>query len=854
MPSCPVCGTDNPDRARFCLECGQRLTDRRPDAVESRRTVTVVFSDIVGSTALGESLDPETLRIVMSRYFSSMEAVLVRHGGTVEKFIGDAIMAVFGLRTIHEDDALRAVRAALEMRDSLAALNGELLAERNVTIAIRTGVQTGEVVAGDPSARQTLVTGDAVNTAARLEQAAGTDEILVGETTWRLIRDEVVVERVPAIPAKGKADPVPAVRLLSLRPSSGAKAPSPASLLVGRAAELARLQEVFDRVVTDRRAELVTVLGPAGVGKSRLVAELLAEAAGRATVLRGRCLPYGEGITYWPLREILHEAAGIRDEDPPAEGQRKLVDLVGSIPDGSLVASRLASAIGLSAEAARREEIFWAVRRTLEHLAADRPLLLVVEDIHWAETLFLELLEQLIELSREIPLLIVCPARTELLDRQPDWGRDRPRVTTVVLEGLPGDAAAELLDSLPGGAGIPPGLRARILASAEGNPLFVTEMVGMLVEDGLLGTEERPGPLAVDADAVKVPPTIQALMAARVDGLPSSERALAQRASVVGRVFEQDALVQLTPEPARPEVTASLLALIRRELVTPEPSELSVEDAYKFRHILLRDAAYEALRKTDRADLHERFADWLERAAGDRLMELEEIVGYHLRQAHRYRTELREGGSRTDEIGYRAADHLHAAAKRARDRGDSAAAVGMYAQAESLPSRDPAERASLLLDFGLALADIGRGTDSGQRAEQALELAEAAGDHRAAASARLLRLDTRLSDGALVRFDPAIAAELDLALRDAEASRDPGALAEAWASISARSWSEARHADCDERASHGARARAAGRRSSPDAGSRAQPARSHLRQCRRPPATSSMRHETSSSEPDRTHP
>ncbi len=260
-------------------------------------------------------------------------------------------------------------------------------------------------------------------------------------------------------------------------------------------------------------------------------------------------------------------------------------------------------------------------------------------------------------------------------------------------------------------------------------------------------------------------------------------------------MFEQDALVQLTPEPARPDVTASLLALIRRELVTPEPAELSVEDAYKFRHILLRDAAYEALRKTDRADLHERFADWLERAAGDRLMELEEIVGYHLGQAHRYRTELRERGSRTDQIGYRAADHLHAAAKRARDRGDSAAAVGMYAHAGALPSRDPAERAALLLDYGLALFDIGRGSEAGHRAEEALELADAAGDRRSASMARLLRLDARLADGSLARFDPAIASELDAALLDAEASRDPGALAETWTSVSARSWSEARHVD-----------------------------------------------------------
>ncbi len=793
MRVCPSCRTDNPARAKFCLECGRRLPDvtseasEPRDAHESRRVVTVLFSDIVGSTALGEALDPETLRVVMTRYFATMEAVLDRHGGTVEKFIGDAIMAVFGLRAIHEDDALRAVRAALEMRDSLAELNAELEATRQVTIATRTGVHTGEVVAGDPTARQTLVTGDAVNTAARLEQAAAAGEILVGDTTWRLVRDRISGESVAPIGAKGKAEPVPAIRILSLRLETD-RNESSADPLIGRGAELHTLQAALERVVADRRASLVNVVGPAGVGKSRLIEEFLAQASDRARILRGRCLPYGEGITYWPLREVLGMAAGIFDSDLPAEGVQKLVDLMGDAEDGSLVAARLASAIGLSPDPVRQEEVFWAVRRVLAALASRRPLIVVIEDIQWAEPTFLELVDQVVDHVEGVPLLILCPARPASADVTPGSGRSRSGAIIVLLDGLSDDAAAALLDSLPGGPSIPVGLRGRILASAQGNPLFVREMVGMLVEDGLLTSDEDTGASTIDADTVRIPPTIQALMAARIDGLPLDERSLAQRASVIGRTFDETAVVELTPPTGRSDVTRTLLALLRRELVAPERSDLTVADAYTFRHILIRDAAYEALRKTDRAELHARFADWLERAAGDRLMEFEEILGYHLREAYRYRVELREAGPLTEQLGSRAAGYLHAAARRARDRGDSAAAVRLYQGAETLPMRDLVELAALPLDHGLALLDVGRLAEARRVTDDALRLAVEVGDRRVAARSRLLRLDISRADGSLVSQDPAVDAELATALRDAEASGDPGALADAWGAKSGQSW------------------------------------------------------------------
>jgi class 3 adenylate cyclase/tetratricopeptide (TPR) repeat protein len=800
MPSCSGCGVENPEGARFCLGCGSPLASSRSRTRESRRVVTVLFSDVVGSTALGEILDPETLRGVMTRYFETMAAVIERHGGTVEKYIGDAIMAVFGLPVLHEDDALRAVRAAAEMREALAALNVALEADRGVAIATRTGLETGEVVAGEVSARQTLVTGDTVNTAARLEQAAGPGEILLGMPTWRLVGDSATAEPVPPIDAKGKAEPVAAVRLLAVDPGRTERPRQGAAPLVGRERELERLQAVFETVLQDRDPALVTVLGPAGVGKSRLVAEFIAGVADRATVLRGRCLSYGEGITYWPLREILLAAARIAEDDGPRAGRRKLDRLVHDARDGPLLSARLASAIGLSAEPAPQEELFWAARRTLEHLAAARPLVLVIEDIHWAEATFLELVEQLVDLARDVALLVVCPARPEVRDSVPEWGRGRRNATEIALGGLTEGATVGLIDLLPGGAAIPTDLRARILAAAEGNPLFLEEMVRMLVDDGVVTLAGGPAtgdPAAAAgvADSVRVPPTIGALLAARLDRLPDDERLTAQRASVVGRVFEQIAVMALTPPTAEIDVTASLLGLVRRELVAPELSELTADEAFKFRHILIRDAAYDALAKADRAELHERFADWLERAAGDRLMEYEEILAYHLEQAHRYRTELRERGDQTGRLAERAALHLGAAARRARDRGDSAAAAELYQRAEALPIADPQTQAELRLDHGLALWDLGRTADSLERADRALGLANELGDRRLAARARLLRLNAMVADGTYASSDAIVGLEREAILTDAEASGDPLALAVARQSVAEQAWIERRFGD-----------------------------------------------------------
>jgi class 3 adenylate cyclase len=634
-----VCGAINLAEARFCSTCGTQLTSRRIDEV--RKLVTVLFADVTGSTALGEQIDPEALRAIMARYFAMMKRVIERHGGTVEKFIGDAVMAVFGIPLVHEDDALRAVRAAAEIKTELAALNEELTSTRGVAIRFRTGVNTGEVVAGDPTSSANLVTGDTVNTAARLEQHAPPGEVLLGRLTYSLVRDAVQAEPVEPIAAKGKAEPVPAYRLIGVRPGAPGHTRRLDRPLVGRVRELATLRRAFDDAVADQSCHLFTLLGAAGIGKSRLVADFASSIDAEASILHGRCLPYGEGITYWPIGEIVRSAAGIDEADTAEAGHDKIRTLLAGEREADLLAARVAAAIGLSAEAAPKEELFWAIRRLLEHLARDRPTVVVVEDLHWAEPTLLDLLEHIADWSRDAALLLLCPARPEFLDVRSGWGGGKLNATTILLEPLPPDGTERLIAALPGGTALPRAVVERIQAGAEGNPLFVEEFIGMLIDNGVLheGTDgvwqARP-----DVVEVPIPASISALLAARLERLAPTERRVAQHASVVGRVFEAEAVSELADETLRPDVRASLLALVRKELVRPDRSEISAGEAFKFRHILIRDAAYDALPKAERADLHERLAAWLEQTAGDRLTELEEIVGYHLSEAHRYRTGL----------------------------------------------------------------------------------------------------------------------------------------------------------------------------------------------------------------------
>jgi predicted ATPase/class 3 adenylate cyclase len=701
---------------------------------ETRKVVTIVFADVTGSTALGERLDPEALRRVMSRYFDRMAAVIESHEGTVEKFIGDAVMAVFGIPRLHEDDALRAVRAAAEMDAALGELNAELERDHGVGLAARVGVNTGEVVAGDPTGGQRLVTGDAVNVAARLEQAAAPGEVLLGEPTYRLVKDAVDVEPVAPLELKGKSEPVPAYRLSGVRDTGLGHARRLDSPMVGRAKELDLLQRALERATSERTAHLFTLLGPAGVGKSRLVLEFLRGPAAGATVLRGRCLSYGEGITFYPVAEAVQGAAGVQRTDDVETARRKLASLLGGSPDRDRIRPLVGGLLSWD-EPGATEDSFWAVRKLFEHLARDRPLVVVFDDIHWAEPTFLDLVEHLADWIREAAVLLLCVARPELLDVRPGWGGGKLNATSILLEPLDGADASRLVDNLLGRAEVPDVARARILEAAEGNPLFVEEMLGMLIDDGLLHLDGGTWRAIDDLAHVTVPPTIQLLLAARIDRLDAEERAVMERGSIEGKIFHGGAVATLAPDAMRPAVPSRLLALARKELIRPDRAAFAGEDAFRFRHLLIRDAAYQAMPKEQRADLHERFAAWLERVAGERLPEYEEILAHHLEQAYRYRLELGPPDEQGRNLADRAAGRLTSSADRAQARGDFVAARVLLARAVEL--LEGGDRARALVDLALSETHVHDFPAAAAHARDALEEAERAGDRVAELRARI---------------------------------------------------------------------------------------------------------------------
>ena len=557
MSVCTSCGEENPERASFCLACASPLAEE-PES-ESLKTVTIVFCDMTGSTALGERLDAESLRRVMARYFEETSAALEAHGGTVEKFIGDAVMAVFGVPAIHEDDALRAVRAAAEMGDRIAALNGELQRRWQVSIGVRIGVNTGHVVAGDPSNAESFVVGDAVNVAARLEQTAGPQEILLGERTYRLTRNAIEAEPVDPLELKGKAEKVPAYRLLGL--TGGSKARRLDSSLIGREDELEVLEEAFAEAIELREITLRVVVGAAGTGKSRLADGLASRLAGRARVLHGRCPAYGEGITFWPLAEMLREAAAIAEFDSPPEVVAKLSAGLSREEDAEAIATRLAGILGAAPTSTHQEETFWAAARYLEALAKEQPLLVFFDDIHWAEAGLLDLIEFLEDRSSSAPILIVLLARPEIREaRRHLVGRGAIR-----LGPLNGDDAGALIAARLGGGELPADVLARLGEAAAGNPLFIEEMVQMLIDDGYLERGDEGWRLVRELTQDAIPPSIEALLGARLDRLRDRERDLAQRASIAGQEFARGALSQLAPASVRAELGVHLEAPSRSE-------------------------------------------------------------------------------------------------------------------------------------------------------------------------------------------------------------------------------------------------------------------------------------------------
>jgi predicted ATPase/DNA-binding SARP family transcriptional activator len=651
---------------------------------EVRKTVTIAAFGL-GHPA--GSLDPEALRPLQRKLATAVSQAVARHGGTVAGGEHDeSLVAVFGIPILHEDDALRAVRTALELRGH--------------ELPLRTGIETGQVVVAGGHAGGELLATEVVESAARLRDAADASEILLGEATRTLLGESVRVEPVDSGWHLGE--------LLPGAPPRGRRLDVP---LVGRDGELAQLRDLLARAVHARTVHIATVLGVAGVGKSRLARELASLVGEEAAVLTGRCLSYGEGITYWPLRELVQEAAGNVTRE-------SVLELLTGADDAVPVADHLAAALGLAGtDGTSEEEISWAVRRLLETLAQRRPLLIVLEDLHWAEPTLLDLVEYLAEWTRDTPVLLLCLARPELFEERAHWAGGTPNAASLLLEPLAPDQSEALIDQLLGGSPLSEAVRARIIEAAEGNPLFLEQLLSMVAEREELGRE------------LPIPPTIEALLAARLDRLGPGERAVLEGASIVGKEFWPEAVAELLPEPARPAASRHLTALVRKQLLQPL-SAVEGRELFRFGHVLIQQAAYRSVPKERRAELHERFAEWLIATNAGGIGELEELVGYHFEQASLRLAELGSAGPRAATLADRASDLLGAAGRRAAARGDDRAAANLLRRARALLSPGNPRLPALEVALAEALHSMGELKDAEALCLETMQVAVARGDRR----------------------------------------------------------------------------------------------------------------------------
>jgi class 3 adenylate cyclase/tetratricopeptide (TPR) repeat protein len=689
VPACTRCGSELPEGARFCSSCGTPV-EQLPEPGRERKIVTVMFADVVGSTTLGEKLDPESLKDVMGSFFGAMREEIEAEGGTIEKYIGDAIMAAFGAPQSHEDDPTRAVRAAYRMLVRLAGLNGELADSHGIELQIRVGINTGEVIAvTDPRPGDAIVTGDAVNAAARLEQQAEPGQVLVSVRTARAARIFRFRE-LGEVQLKGKEEAIEALELVASVPQPervvergvpGLHAP-----MVGRDDQVALLQGVYRRVTAEGIPHLVTIYGDPGVGKSRLTLEFvewadLQEPA--PLVLRGRCLPYGDGVTYWPLAEILKERAGVLDTDPAQGALEKIRTFAASFlaeglsPDPARAAAALAFTVGL--EDPRhdfatmpprqvRSELHAAWRSLFSGLAQQRPLIVVVEDIHWADPALLDLLEELAD--RVVgPAMILTPSRPELTQRRPGWGGGRRNYTGVFLEPLSREDAQRLVGFLLTVEELPDPVRDRILARAEGNPFFLEEIIRQLIDEKHIVRQGNRWRAAQAIGEVVIPDTVQGVLAARIDLLEPAEKRALQSAAVVGRVFWTGPVGKLLNGEAA-DLDELLGRLEERELVAARVgSTIGGEREYSFKHVLTRDVAYGTLPRTERAKAHAMVARWMESTAGERWGELAELLAYHYLEAYRAaRDDPQSVADETEALRVGAFASLATASREARRR------------------------------------------------------------------------------------------------------------------------------------------------------------------------------------------
>jgi predicted ATPase/class 3 adenylate cyclase len=680
MRVCPECGRENGDDARFCSACGTSL-EASQEQREERKVVSVLFADLVGFTSRAERLDPEDVRATLSPYYAQLRGELERHGGTVEKFIGDAVMAVFGAPVTHEDDPERAVRAGLAIRDAIVE-DGRL--------QVRVAVTTGEALVSlgaSPAEGEGMVAGDVVNTAARLQSAAPVNGLLVDEPTFRATRERIDYAEGDAVRAKGKSEPVPVWEAREARARIGVDVEQGGAPLVGRQRELDLLAGALARARAERSPQLVTLVGVPGIGKSRLVYELqrLVDADPDLVYWRqGRSLPYGEGVTYWALAEMAKAQAGVLESDTPEEAERKLAEAVAALGLGGRVLESLRSLVGAREAEVRgdRTEHFAAWRQFFESLADQRPTVLVFEDLHWADDDLLDFIDHLVDWASGVPLLIVCSARPELLERRPGWGGGKPNALTLTISPLSDDETARLFAGLLERAVLPAEVQSSLLARAGGNPLYAEQFARLLVETG---AQAEPA----------LPENVQGIIAARIDGLPVAEKQLLQDAAVFGKVFWLGAVCAVG-EREREKAEAGLHALQRKEFVRRERrASVGGEEEYAFRHVLVRDVGYGQIPRAARAERHDRAARWIEELG--RPEDHGEMLAHHYLEAIRL----------SREAGMEPAPEVSERARRAaRDAGDRALSLGAYAVAarffaparELWPEDDP-DRPRLLLGY-----------------------------------------------------------------------------------------------------------------------------------------------------------
>jgi class 3 adenylate cyclase/tetratricopeptide (TPR) repeat protein len=719
---CTQCAQVNPEGFQFCGACGTALVAAAGPAREVRKTVTALFCDVVGSTPLGERLDPEELRSVMRRYFAEMRVAAEGHGGRVEKFIGDAVLAVFGVPQLHEDDALRAVRAAGEMRTRLVELNESLCAEGSVELEARMGVCTGEVVVGGDDQ---VVLGDVMNTAARLEQAAEPGEILVADETWILVRDAVAGESVDLV-VKGKATSVRAWRLRAVgREVSGHQRRFDRPL-VGREREVRVLQEAFGRAVEENRLQLVTIIGEPGIGKSRLVAEFEQWIEGRAEAVvcrRGRCLAYGDGIGFWPLAEIVKQQLEIAETDSEDQARARLAVAVEGMQDAPWLRARLAPLVGLAAEPGQREEVFGAWQRFFDEVAARTPLVLVIEDLHWADPAMLAFVQHLVEWSTGVPILVACTARPELFEAHSSWAGGLANATTLALGPLNRDDTTRLADVLLAEFVASADAAAALVERCGGNPLYAEEYARLLAD--------RATKTAGD---LVMPETVRALIGARIVSLPDGRKALLHDAAVVGKVFWAGALAAIGDhDPAG--VRVDLHELARKELIRrSRTSTLAGDEEYAFWHDLVHDVAYQQIPRVHRADTHRRTAEWIEQTAGERIAERAELLAHHYSEALILSRSTQHGDQ--EPLRKAALQHLTTAAKRAMGL-DTQHATRLAQQGLDIAAADAPERAALVCLLGESLVLAGEYDEACVLLRDARAAAETTGDAEALAEAFL---------------------------------------------------------------------------------------------------------------------